>query len=115
MDSSTFGSDFSALIFASELIISFRCNILIFSIPILCHAEIFSDNEDVYKNIYFFELTLKNKYNPIFFRRVREPIADVIMIFHKVHTKYNLADILDESLSAEDWVRLRSMIMIDAV
>ena len=87
MESSTFGSEFVALRVASELIIYLCYKILMFGIPILCHADVFCDNEVVYNNTAFPESTLKNKHYLIFFHCVRECVASGIMIVHKVHNK----------------------------
>ena len=69
-------------------------------IPILSHADLFCDNEYLHNNIDFKESTLNNKYHLICFNLVVEVVASGIMIVHKVHTKYNLADIIIKSLSA---------------
>ena len=106
MDISIFSSEFVALPVDSEFIIYLRYKLQIFGIPILVHADIFCNNEDVYKNTAFANSTLKKKHNSILFHCVIECVTAGIMIVHKVHTKYNLADILTISLSAEDWVRL---------
>ena len=86
-----------------------------FGIPILGYVGVFCDNQAVYKNTAFAESTLKKKHKYILFHSVRECVASGIMIVHKVYAKYNLAGILTKSLSAEDWFRLSSMIMIDDV
>lgn len=65
-----------------------------FGIPINGPAQVFCDNEAVYKNSAFAHLTLKKKHNSIFFHRVRECVASGIMCVHKVNTMFNLADIL---------------------
>ena len=87
-------SEFVALGVASELIISLRYKIGMFGIPILDHADVFCDNEDLHKNTAFAESTLRNKNNSILFHCVRECVDAGIMIFHKVHNKYNFTDIL---------------------
>ena len=84
-----------------------------FGIPILGQEKLFWDSEAVYNNTAFSNSTLKNKHNLICFHHVIEFFADVIIIFHKLHNKYNVVDILTTSLSSEDRVRLRSMIIID--
>ena len=86
-----------------------------FGIPILCHKDVFCDNEYVFNNTSFADSTLKKKNNSIFLHSVRELVAAGIIIFHQVHTNYNLVEILTKSLSAEDRVRVRSIFIIDVV
>ena len=94
MEISKFGSEFVALKVASEIIISLCSKLRIFVIPILVRADVFCGNEDVYKNTAFADYKFKKKHNSIFFHHVRECVAAGIMIVHKVHTNYNLVDIL---------------------
>ena len=86
-----------------------------FGIPILGHADVFCDNGAVYNITAFYESTIRKKHNSIWFHHVRECVAASILIFHKAHTKWNLADILTKSLYAEYQVMLISMIIIDDV
>jgi len=74
-------------------------------------ANVFCDNEAVYKNVTFAESTLKKKHNSICFHRVRECVASEILIVHKVDFTFNLADILTKSLPAKQRVELRKRIM----
>ena len=60
---STFGSEFVALRIASELTISLRYKLRMFDIPINGPAQVFCDNEAVYKNSAFAHSTLKKKHN----------------------------------------------------
>ena len=111
VESSTFGSEFVALRIASELIISLRYKLRMFGIPIISPANVFCDNEAVYKNASFAESRLGKKHNSICFHRVRECVASGIMVVHKVDTKFNLSDILTKSLPAITRVALRRQIM----
>jgi hypothetical protein len=111
VESSTFGSEFVALRIASELIISLRYKLRMFGIPITGPANVFCDNESVYKNASFAESTLKKKHNSICFHRVRECVASGIMVVHKVDTHFNLSDILTKSLPANQRIELRKKIM----
>ena len=49
-ETSTFGSEFVALRIATELVISLRYKLRMFGIPIQSEANMFCDNEAVYKN-----------------------------------------------------------------
>ena len=111
VESSTFGSEFVALRVASELIISLRYKLRMFGIPVDGPANVFCDNESVYKNSSFAESTLKKKHNSICFHRVRECVASGIMVVHKVGTHFNLSDILTKSLPANQRLALRRQIM----
>ena len=111
VECSTFGSEFVALRVASELIISLRYKLRMFGIPISGPANVFCDNESVYKNASFAESTLKKKHNSICFHRVRECVASGIMVVHKVDTHFNLSDILTKSLPAHQRIELRRKIM----
>lgn len=84
-----------------------------FGIPVPDPANVFCDNESVYKNVAFAESTLKKKHNSICFHKVRECVAASILIVHKVHTKSNLADILTKSLPALQRLELRKRIMFN--
>ena len=111
VESSTFGAEFVALRVASELIVSLRYKLRMFGIPIQGPAQVFCDNEAVYKNAAFAHTTLKKKHNSMCFHRVRECVASGIMCVHKVDSKYNLADMLTKSLPKEPRIFLRRLIM----
>jgi hypothetical protein len=98
IESSTYGSEFVALKIASELITSLRYKLRMFGIPIDGPANVFCDNESVYKNASIAESQLRRKHNSICFHKVRETVASNIMIPHKVDSKENLADLLTKSL-----------------
>ena len=111
VESSTFGSEFVALRIAAEQIISLRYKLRMFGIPVEGFANVFCDNESVFKNATLAESRLKKKHNSICFHRVREAVAASVMMPFKVGTDYNLADILTKSLNADKRKRLRMMIM----
>lgn len=98
IESSTYGSEFVALRIASELITSLRYKLRMFGIPIDGPANVFCDNESVYKNASIAESQLRRKHNSICFHKVRESVASGIMVPHKVDSKDNLADLLTKSL-----------------
>ena len=111
VESSTFGAEFVALRIAAEMIISLRYKLRMLGIPVPDHANVFCDNESVYKNTSFAESTLKKKHNSICFHRVRECVAAGTLVVHKVGTSYNLSDILTKSLPAQERVNIRKHIM----
>ena len=111
VESSTFGSEFVALRLSAEQIISLRYKLRMFGIPIDGAANVFCDNESVFKNASIAESRLKKKHNSICFHRVRECVASAILMPYKVASEYNLADILTKSLPAIKRLSLRRMIM----
>ena len=111
VESSTYGSEFVALRIASEQIISLRYKLRMFGVPIDGYANVFCDNESVFKNASFAESRLKKKHNSICFHRVRECVASMILMPFKVNTNFNLSDILTKSLPAYKRLALRKLIM----
>lgn len=82
-----------------------------FGVPILEAANIFCDNESVYKSSAFAESQLKKKHQSICYHTIRECVAADILTVHWVDTHFNLADILSKSLPKESRKFLRSEIM----
>ena len=82
-----------------------------FSIPIDEHARVFCDNEAVFKNASIAESRLQEKHNSVYFHRVREAVANGILVPFKVDLKYNLADLLTKCLPKHTRVVLQRMIM----
>ena len=74
-------------------------------------ANMFCDNEAVYKNSSFAESTLRKKHNSICYHRVRENVAAGVITIIKVDSGSNLSDILTKSLPALLRKHLRSLIM----
>ena len=111
VESSTFGSEFVALRLAVEQIISLRYKLRMLGIPIEGHANVFCDNDSVFKNSTLAESRLTKKHNSVCFHRVRESVAAKIAMPYKVHTDFNLADLLTKSLSAPKRLFLRKLIM----
>ena len=77
----TFGSGFWVLRVASELIIYFFYKLWIFRSLILGHADIFYDNEYVYKNTAFSESTHKKKHNSICYIVIENMLLLVLCLF----------------------------------
>ena len=63
-------------------------------------ADMFCDNEAVYKNSSFAESTLRKKHNSICYHRVRENVAAGVITIIKVDSGSNLSDILTKILPA---------------
>ena len=111
VESSTFGSEFVALRVATDLIVSFRYKLRMMGIPVDGPAQVFCDNESVWKNAAIAESKLRKKHNTICFHRVRECVASGIIFPFKVESRHNLSDILTKSLPVQSRLHLRSSIM----
>ena len=99
VEASTFGAEFCALRIAVEMIESFRYKLRMFGIPIDGPANVYCDNEAVYKNTTIPESTLKKKHHSIAYHRCREAVAaGTIRVAHQGTTK-NLADLFTKVLT----------------
>ena len=72
-----------------------------FGIPLDGAANVFCDNEAVYKNTVIPESTLKKKHHSIAFHKCRESVASKIIRVAKEGTEKNLADLFTKVLTAE--------------
>ena len=111
VESSTFGSEFVAL--RIELIISLRYKLRMFGVKVDGPANVFCNNESVYKNSSNHESQLKKKHNSICYHKVCESCAAGIIYMFKEDSGTNLADILTKALDGFKKWKLRSMIMLD--
>ena len=75
VESSTFGSEFIAMKTAIEQIEALCYKLRMMGIPIEGPANVFCDNEAVFKNSAFPESTVKKKHNSIAYHRTREAQA----------------------------------------
>jgi hypothetical protein len=82
-----------------------------FGVPLDDHANVFCDNEAVYKNASFAASTLKKKHNSIAYHKVQECVASAALVIFKEDSGSNLSDILTKSLKKDQRVYLRSRIM----
>ena len=83
-----------------EMIEAFRYKLRMFGVPIDGAANVFCDNEAVYKNTSMPESTLKKKHHSIAYYRCREAVASGTMRIAKQETKKNLADLFTKVLTA---------------
>ena len=82
-----------------------------FGIPLDGPANVFCDNEAVYRNAAFVESKLKQKHNSICFHLVHEAVAAGKMVVFKVDRKENLVVLLTKSVPGHGRKYLRSKIM----
>jgi hypothetical protein len=98
VETSTFGSEFTAMRIAVELIDSLRYKLRMFGIPLEGPPTTFCDNNAVVLNSTVPESTLKQKHNSIAYHRIREAIAAGTLRMAKVDSSKNLADMLTKPL-----------------
>jgi hypothetical protein len=98
VESSTFGSEFVAMRIAVEQIEGLRYKLRMMGVPIEGAANVFCDNQSVFKNCSFPESTLKKKHNAIAYHRVREAQASRTIRVAWESGITNLSDILTKLL-----------------
>ena len=99
VESSTFGAEFCAMRNATDLIESLQYKLRMFGVPIDGPANVYCDNEAVYKNTVLPESTLKKKHHSIAYHRCRQAVAAGVMRVAKQGTDKNLADLFTKVLS----------------
>jgi len=98
VETSTFGSEFTAMRIAVELLESLRYKLSMFGIPLDGPVNTFCDNKSVVTNSVHPASTLKKKHNAIAYHRVREAIAAKTIRIGWVKSNKNLADLLTKPL-----------------
>ena len=99
VESSTFGAEFCAMRIAADQIESLRYKLRMFGVPIDGPANVYCDNEAVYKNTVLPESTLKKKHHSIAYHRCRQAVAAGVMRVAKQGTEKNLADLFTKVLT----------------
>ena len=98
VETSTFGSEFTALKNAVELVTALRYKLRMFGVPIEGPADMFCDNEAVYKNTSTPDSVLRKKHHSIAYHKCREAVASDICRIAKEDTKTNLSDLFTKVL-----------------
>ena len=75
LETLTFGSEFTAMKNAVELIAALRYKLRIFGVPIDGSTDMFCENEAVYKNTSMPESQLRKKHHSIAYHMSRESVA----------------------------------------
>ena len=101
VETSTFGSEFCALKTGIELVEGLRYKLRMFGVPLDGPANVFCNNEAVYKNTAIPESTLRKKHHSIAYHKCRESVAAHIIRVAKQGTKKNLADLFTKLLTSE--------------
>ena len=99
VESSTFGAEFCAMRVATDMIEALRYKLRMFGIPIDGPANVYCDNEAVYKNTVLPESTLTKKHHSIAYHRCRQAVAAGTMRVAKQGTDKNLADLFTKVLT----------------
>ena len=84
---------------AVEMIEALRYKLRMFGVPIDGAANVYCDNEAVYKNTSVPESVLKKKHHSIAYHRCREAVAAKIIRVAKQGTEKNLADLFTKVLT----------------
>ena len=100
VEASTFGSEFTAMKNAVEMIEALRYKLRMFGVPIDGPTNIFCDNGAVCANTTRPESTLTKKHHSIAYHRSREAVAAGTVRVSKEHTSTNLADIFTKTMPA---------------
>ena len=98
VETSTFGSEFTACKQAVELLKALRYKLRMFGIPLEGPANIYCDNEAVYKNVSVPSSVLNKKMHGISYHFCREAVASGICRIAKENTLSNLADLFTKAL-----------------
>ncbi len=98
VETSTFGSEFTAMKIGVELIEALRYKLRMFGVPIDGSTNVFCNNESVYKSTVMPESVLKKKHHSIAYHRCREAVADETIRVAKEGTETNLADVFTKLL-----------------
>jgi hypothetical protein len=111
VETSTFGSEFTALRIAVELLDSLRYKLRMFGVPLEGPVDTFCDNSSVVTNATMPESTLKKKHNSIAYHCVREAIAAGVLWIAWVQSGNNLADMLTKPLNGPTLYNLMNKVL----
>jgi hypothetical protein len=98
VETSTFGSEFTAMRIAVKLLEGLRFKLRMIVVPLEGPVNTFCDNSSVVTNASQPSSTLKKKHNSIAYHRVREAVAANVIRVARVHSNKNLADLLTKPL-----------------
>ena len=108
VETSTFGSEFTTCKQGVELIKGLRYKLRMFGIPLEGPANMYCDNEAVYKNVAIPASVLNKKMHGISYHYCREAVAAGVCRIAKEDTKTNLADLFTKVLG-----RVRREFLLD--
>jgi hypothetical protein len=99
VETSTFGSEFIAMKTAVEQLEALRYKLRMMGVPLDGPANIYCDNESVFKNATIPESVLQKKHNSIAYHRTREAQASRAVRIAWIPGSDNWADVLTKSLA----------------
>jgi len=106
VETSTYGSEFSALRIAVEQVMSIRQDLRYLGVPIAGPSYIFTDNKAVVDSSVNPSYRLKKRHNILSWHTVCQAVAcDIVRIVH-IDSKNNPADILTKHRSSREWYEL---------
>jgi hypothetical protein len=111
IETSTFGSEFTALRTAVELIKGLRYKLRMMAVPLDGHTHVRVDNNSVVCNASIPESTLRKKCNAISYHYVREAAAAGIIKVAYESTKSNKADMLTKIQSGVERQRIAQSVL----
>ena len=109
VESSTFGSEFTALKNAVDLVTALRYKLRMFGVPINSPTEMFCNNKAVYRNSSTPELVIHKKHHSVTYHNCPEAVASGICCIAKEDTETNLADIFTKVIPGPRRERLLDM------
>ena len=98
VENSTFGSKFTAMNNAVELVEALRYKLRMFGVPIEGQTNVFCDNDSVYNNVSTPESVLKKKHHSIAYHRCLEAVASSTIRITKEPTAKHLSDLFTKML-----------------
>jgi hypothetical protein len=98
VETSTFGSEFTAMRIAVEQVEALRYKLRMFGVPLDGPANVYCDNEAVTKNTTKPESTLNKKHHAVAYHKAREAVAAGIIRVAWEDTTTNLADLFTKLL-----------------
>ena len=98
METSTFGSEFCALKIAVEMVTALRYKLCMFGVLMSGPANMYCDNEAVYKNASTPESVLKKKHHSVAYHKCREAVAACNCRITREGTEMILSDLYTKVL-----------------
>lgn len=103
VETSTYGSDFTAVKVAIEQIMEIRYSLRMLGVPLNGPSILFGDNKSVVDSVMIPSYRLNKRHNVLVFHRAREAVACGIVRMYHIDGKENPADILTKHRSSREW------------
>ena len=99
-EASTFGAEFCSIKAGVEMVEALNYKLRMFGVPVDGSANVFCDNEAVYKNTITPESVLEKKHHYIAYHRCREALAAKNTRVSKQGTEKNISDLFTKIIKA---------------